>query len=535
MRPPGLLPYSRALMPTVESVRRTVDTWLSPRRAVTASIASFALVALVAATPNSPFHPLLPNTAEPSGIMRLLANVLFLTHLSNDMLVIVGLVSMVLAGASFLLVLRACDRGMLSSRTVITLSICYLGVIMLLPLLLSRDVFSYSYYGRIVSRYGANPYVQTPASFPHDPLWRFTWPDWRGTPSVYGPLFVWLAAAITAVFHSIPGAIFGFKLVAVGSMIATLTIVGSLVQRVRPAKTAYALAMVGLNPIMVFHTAGGGHVDALVMLSVAAAIWLVVDGRYLTATAALSLGALVKVTAAIPLILLIIYLVARTERGRRAALVAKHLALALGISLLAGLPFLQSQNPTLGMLELVHHDSWMAPPALMERLFEAIGRGVAGPVGGSVGVDIARLTVFGALGLGLWLIGRQIWNKAPTSDSEFLGASWGWALLLMMLVSPTLFPWYFAWVMPVAWLLPRVPRRTLELACAALAASQLEVQSFRLPGWLQLKLAFGHPLLIGLLVWFGADLWRRLRDDVPLDVEKVPELSVVEPAVAYQA
>jgi hypothetical protein len=522
-------------MPTVGSVRRTVDTWLTSRRAVTASVASFALVALVAATPNSPFHPLLPNTAEPSGIIRLLAGAFFLTHLSNNLLVIVGLVAMLLAGASFLLVLHACDRGLLSKRTVMMLSICYLAVIMFLPLLLSRDVFSYTYYGRIVSRYGANPYVQTPASFPHDPLWRFTWPDWRATPSVYGPLFVWLAAAITAVFHSIPGAIFGFKLVAVGSMIASLAIVGSLVEQVRPARTAYALAMIGLNPIMVFHTAAGGHVDALVMLSVAAAIWLVVDGRYLTATAALTLGSLVKVTAAIPLFLLIVYLVARTERGRRLALVGQHLALAAGISLLAGLPFLQASNPTLGMLELVHHDSWMAPPALMERLFEAIGRGVAGPVGGSVGVDLARLTVFAALGLGLWMIGRQVWSKAPSLDAEFLGASWGWALLLMMLVSPTLFPWYFAWVMPVAWMLPRVPRRTLELACAALAASQLEVQTFRLPGWLQLKLAFGHPLLIGLLVWFGVDLWRRLRDHVPLDVETVPESTTAEPVVAYQA
>ena len=522
-------------MPTVESVRSTVDSWLSPRRAVTASVASVALVALVGATPNSPFHPLLPNRAEPGGVLRLLAGFSYLTHLPNNLLVIVGLTAMVLAGASFLLVLRACDRGMLSTRTVTTLSICYLVVILLLPLLLSRDVFSYSYYGRIVSRYGANPYVQTPASFPHDPLWRFTWPDWRDTPSVYGPLFVWLAAAITAVFHSIPGAIFGFKLAAAGSMLATMAIVGSLVDRVRPTKTAYALAMIGMNPIMLFHTAGGGHVDAMVMLAVAAALWLVFDGRYLTATGALTLGALVKVTAAIPLVLLIVYLVARTERGRRAALVAKHLALVAGISLLTGLPFLQSKNPTLGMLELVHHDSWMAPPALMERLFEAIGRGVAGPVGGSVGVDVARLTVFAALALGLWLIGRQVLRKAPTLDSEFLAASWGWALLLMMLVSPTLFPWYFAWVIPVAWMLPRVPRRTLELACAVLAASQLEVQTFRLPGWLQLKLAFGHPLLIALLFWFGADLWRRLRDDVPLDVEKLPEASSTEPIAAYQA
>src|SRR5438309_4691950 len=152
-----------------------------------------------------------------------------LTRLSNDTLVIVGLLAMIAAGASFLLVLYAAARGMLPMRTVVTLAVCYQVAILLLPLLLSRDVFSYSYYGRIVSRYGGNPYVQTPANFPQDPLSRFIWPEWRNTPSVYGPLFVWLAAAITAVFHSIPGTIVAFKVVAVGAMVGSMAIVRSLV------------------------------------------------------------------------------------------------------------------------------------------------------------------------------------------------------------------------------------------------------------------------------------------------------------------
>src|SRR6266496_3192352 len=168
-------------MSTDGSARRTVDTWLTARRAVMASVISVVLVTLVAATPNSPFLPAQPIQAGPSGPLRLLAGFLLFTHLSNDTL-----------------------------------------VILLLPLLLSRDVFSYSYYGRIVSRYGGNPYVQTPASFPQDPLWRFTWPEWRTASSVYGPTFVWLAAAITAVFHSITAEIFGFKVTAIAAMLGSM-------------------------------------------------------------------------------------------------------------------------------------------------------------------------------------------------------------------------------------------------------------------------------------------------------------------------
>src|SRR6266496_553257 len=209
-------------MSTDGSARRTVDTWLTARRAVMASVISVVLVTLVAATPNSPFLPAQPIQAGPSGPLRLLAGFLLFTHLSNDTLVILGLAAMIAAGASFLLVLLAAHRGLLPMRTVVTLAVAYQIVILLLPLLLSRDVFSYSYYGRIVSRYGGNPYVQTPANFPQDPLWQFTWPEWRTASSVYGPTFVWLAAAITAVFHSITAEIFGFKVTAIAAMLGSM-------------------------------------------------------------------------------------------------------------------------------------------------------------------------------------------------------------------------------------------------------------------------------------------------------------------------
>ena len=112
-------------MPKDGSVRRTVDAWLTPRRAVTASVSSVAFVALIAATPNSPFLPVQPSQAGPGGPLRLLAGLFMLTRLSNDTLVIVGLAAMIAAGASFLVVLYAAARGLLPMRTVITLAVSY--------------------------------------------------------------------------------------------------------------------------------------------------------------------------------------------------------------------------------------------------------------------------------------------------------------------------------------------------------------------------------------------------------------------------
>ncbi len=507
------MPLDRPL----DAVHRTLDAWLTSRRAITASVVSFALVSLVAATPGSPYHPVLPD--DSGGPLGLFAKLLWMNRLPHGVLIALGFAAMMAAAISFLLILFAAERGIVSLRTVVTLSLAYCATVLVLPLLLSRDVFSYTYYGRIVTRYGGNPYVDPPSNFPAADIAKFVWPGWRDTPSVYGPVFVWIAAAITGMINSLTTTLFAFRAVAIGATLGTLWFVYKTMQVVRPSKTAYAMAFIGLNPVVLFHTAGGGHVDALVMLAIAAAIYLAVTDRTLPATAVLTLGALVKVSAAVPLLLLIIYVVARTEPARRLRVVASHVGLTAGIGVFAAIPFMQSTNPTLGMLQIVQHASWIAPPELVERLFEAAGALMAGPAGGEMGVVLARAAMYVSLIVGVILVARQVGRKAAGEPIAYLAGSWGWALLLMMLFSPTLFPWYFCWVLPVAWALPRVPRRTLEIAFLALCTSQLTTESFQITGWIKVDLPIGHPLLIVLMVWFLRDLYLRLRHDVPLDAD----------------
>jgi Glycosyltransferase family 87 len=524
-------------MSRVHALQRSVDGWLTGRRAVTASIATFTAVALIAATPGSPFHPVLPES-QGNGPIGAIARLLFLDRLPHGALIGVGFIAMIAAGVAFLLVLWAAERGEVSTRTVVTLAVAYHAVVLLLPLLLSRDVFSYAFYGRILSRYGQNPYVSTPADYPANDIARFVWPGWRDTPSVYGPVFVWLAAAITAVFRGLVDVIEAFRAVAVAASLGALWFVVRLVGRVRPSRQAYAAAMIGLNPVVLFHTVGGGHVDVLVMLAVAAAIYLVATQRELPATVALTVGALVKVSAAVPLVLLIAFVVARAGPDRRWRVATAHVATVLGITFIAAVPFISWSNPTLGMVELVQHGSWIAPPALVERAFEAAGTVIAGDLGGSAGVVIARLGMFAALAAGLITILRQVIRHASEGSVSFLAAAWGWGFLLMMLFSPTLFPWYFAWMLPVAWALPRVPRRTLELSFIALVTAQLTTENFRLPEWMHVDLAIGHPILVIVLVWFLRDLYLRLKHDVPLDAETedvVLERAATRPPPAYQA
>ena len=139
--------------------------------ALALSIVSFIFVATVAATPFSPFTPVLP--AFPSGPFRWLSDLAGLDGLRGSALVAIGVVAVVFAAVAFVLVLLECRRGSISPRTVIGLAIAYHVALLLLPLLFSRDVYSYAYYGRIAATYHANPYVSTPADFPQDALATF--------------------------------------------------------------------------------------------------------------------------------------------------------------------------------------------------------------------------------------------------------------------------------------------------------------------------------------------------------------------------
>src|SRR5687767_14512584 len=164
-------------MSRVQALQRTVDGWLTGGRAVRASIATFTAVALISATPSSPFHPVLPES-QGNGPFGVIAHVLFLDRLPHGMLIGIGFIAMIAAGVAFLLLLWSAERGDVSTKTVVTLALIYHFVVLLLPLLLSRDVFSYAIYGRILSRYGQNPYVSTPADFPANDISRFVWDGW---------------------------------------------------------------------------------------------------------------------------------------------------------------------------------------------------------------------------------------------------------------------------------------------------------------------------------------------------------------------
>jgi hypothetical protein len=99
-------------------------------------------------------------------------------------------------------------------------------------------------------------------------------------------------------------------------------------------------------------------------------------------------------------------------------------------------------------------------------------------------------------------------------------------MLVLILPSPVLFTWYLVWILPLAWALPKVPRRALIALSVFFFVTQVVTESSRLPDSLQtISLPFGHPVAIAVLFWVARDLIRRLRTGTLLHVETgQPEL-----------
>jgi hypothetical protein len=499
------------------------------KRAVAASILGMFFVAIVSATPNSPFYPVLPTGMEAANPLRWLSGVLGLGHLDITALMFLGLLATVSAAIGFVLLMRECSAGRVPVRTIVILVIAFHAIVLMLPLLFSRDVYSYAFYGRIVSTYRANPYGTTPSDFPLNSLFPLTWPGWRTTTSVYGPLFTWISALMTSVVKKPSEVVTSFQLLAAAASLGTIAVVGRLVQRIRPERTAFAIAMIGCNPIVVYHVVGGGHNDMLVAFFVACAVSLLFARRELLSALALALGMSVKASAVVPLALLIVAIVANEPPERRRRVLVLYGTVVSSVWLALAMPFMRGGNPISALMEVSSHDSWMAPGQL-------IVRGASG-LGGLVGGDAlrgpfaagARYLLFAGSVAAVVVIARRIWTSGWARTPTALAAAWGWAFLAITLPSPVLFTWYLVWALPLAWVMPKVARRGMVILSAFFVVTQLVTETSRLPAFLRtVKLPFGHPIAIAVCVWVGWDLVKRLRRGTALDAE------TDEPAIGDQ-
>jgi Dolichyl-phosphate-mannose-protein mannosyltransferase len=492
------------------------------RGAVLASCGTVLLVVLVAGSRGHPLSPILPPGGGGLALLPWMSRWAGLDALSQSVRGYVGVLALALAGAGFLFALREAWLGRLSLRTVVLLGLAFHAIAVLLPLMGSEDVYLYGMYGRIAGAHHANPYLSEPRLFPNDVFFPFVTSFWRTLRAPYGTAFILLARTITNLTSRPQGVVFSFKLLSAVASVATMLLVADFARRYWPERAPFAAALIALNPAVLFVLVAGGHNDSLVALLLVVALRLRAGARHretvwpdLASTACLTLATMIKPPLAVVLVALVALSVLRRPVGARAGFLVAHVGVFLAATLPFAAPFLGPHNLLGGLSDSYRLGQYLAPMSFLRTLI-ALTRVTDVPVLATV---LALLIRAGAVlvFVAAFVMILRLAARDPSWRSE--GAAIGWILLMVILTGPAVWPWYFAWLLPVAWLLPTLPRLVVVLGSSVLPVLESVAPEFHsglYDNLVLIGIAVVAPALLALTWFLVKDLISRSNQDLPL-------------------
>jgi Glycosyltransferase family 87 len=331
---------------------------------------------------------------------------------------------------SYVLAVR--KAGQLSPRLVLGAIAALTALMLLAPPLVSTDVFSYQFYGRIGAMYHGNPYVASPYALHLDPLYSYIGSKWVSTATVYGPVFTALSYPLARL--SIPTDVFVYKAIAAVSSLAVVALVWNGARR-RGVDQVKAAALVGLNPLIVVYGVGGGHNDLLMLVPLMAGLVLLIQRRGRLGASSIVLGAGIKMTAG-----LLLPFALAGARGPLLSTRRRDILIGAGVATAALAIFTAALFGT-GPLHLpatIEHvqsiGNWQSVPGFIGT---RLGLGTVGhPVALMLGVLFAVVVA--------WLL-RRVWQ----GELDWIAGA-GWAAFALLVTAASLLPWYVAWLMPLA-------------------------------------------------------------------------------------
>jgi alpha-1,6-mannosyltransferase len=309
-------------------------------------------------------------------------------------------------------------------------------LLLFIPPMLSRDIYSYSFYGRAMTVYHANPFLVKPISHPHDVL--FPLIGWRFQPSDYGPLFNFLSFVISkAAGNNIASNVLGFKVFALVFYAASLPLVYTLTRRISPGRENLALAIAAWNPLLLLHMIGGGHNDSAMVFFVILGLLLYKKDHAVWGLISVVLAVMVKAVAALALLPYLVFFL-RDQRGKVIPRVAEAAACVIVIPALFYLPFWKGLAIFKPLRKVFGMSSLSSVPTLaryvLTRILSAIG--LASATAASMSKTLTHvffLGFFAALVLAL------LWK---VRDYRSMLLSTAAILLAWFLTSGYILPWY---------------------------------------------------------------------------------------------
>jgi hypothetical protein len=441
------------------------------------------------------------------------------------------------AGAlGLVLALRAIRRSWsVPARAVLIAGLLAAAALTLVPPFGSSDHLSYAAYGRMLVT-GRNPYTTTPAQLAAlgDPVARAV-QDWRGAPSVYGPLATAIQAlASLAGGTSVRLTVFVLGLANLAAFAATALLLHRLTRR-DPARQLRAALLWAANPLLLQVLVAGAHVDGQAVAFGVAAVAVMspvvrpaagqatgpATRRAALAGILVGLGFAIKVTIALTGLGLALALGYGCWRRRDSwrAVGPPLAALGAGFAVTAGAAL------AIGGSALLRQTSQASDMVSIGSPWRVIRSAIHLAVTGTAATDIVKA---GAVALAVLLAVLLIRGLAGPDRGADPGrsATIAFALALAWLFAwPYVLPWYDA----LGWaLLPLVPAagigvaeglgwlllaRTTALGFGYLPARQTDAPLPSGLGWLQPVIRHGMTpaVLAGATVWLLVLLARSRR------------------------
>ncbi|HEY3749450.1 MAG TPA: polyprenol phosphomannose-dependent alpha 1,6 mannosyltransferase MptB [Pseudonocardiaceae bacterium] len=334
--------------------------------------------------------------------------------------------------------------------------------LLLSPPMFSMDVYSYLAQSKIAAL-GLNPYKLGPATAlgVADPLTRGVPNIWRDTPAPYGPFFITVGRAVTALSgdHVVTG-VYLQRLLELIGIAMIVWAVPRLAGRFGVPKVS-ALWLGVANPLVLWHLIIGSHNEALMIGLMLAGFELALRRMpttrpgepvppvtrqellwLLAGAAVITLGAAVKISAA-PALGFLGVMVARRwgARPRHLVLAAALLVAVFGVIMVAmslgtGLGF--GWISALGTNGVVK--SWLSPMTGLG--FVAGGIGIAFGLGNHADSSIDIMRTIGELA-SVVVTGKLLWDTWKGRLQPMIGL--GLCLGAVVLLGATVQPWYLLW------------------------------------------------------------------------------------------
>ncbi len=392
------------------------------------------------------------------------------------------------------------------------------------PSFMSRDIFSYIFFGRAMTVYHSNPFLLIPHARQSDIFYPLI--GWKYNASVYGPVFNYLSWLVTRIAgNNVAANVLGFKFMAFGFYSGCLPMVYWLTRRVTPGKENMALTITAWCPLLVMHTLGGGHNDVIMIALVLAGYLLYRKGYLLTGIVVVMVAALVKIVGVFALAPMVVLYV-RDKQGAPLKRLIAACAACVGVSVLLYLPFLQ----TLKIFKTTRHMSTMYTTSSVPKLFSWLYVKVFGGAGkASASLQLSANSRVHILFLGIAVIlGILLLIGVKDYRSMVLCAA---ALVLVWVFTSTyILPWYLGMGLVLAAL------TGWNITTGALIGASTIFTLYHIPGTSGGGPMFylSIPLLLLFVIW-AVVLWnstvRKSRWFRERDREKEPQDELVSEEV----